>query len=74
MALKQQHTSKKMIFGEHRDLDKIVTSPPPAAQKRINFNMDESKHIRLKTACARCNVSISDVMNQLADRWLEENE
>ncbi|BDH47333.1 hypothetical protein TUM12370_33770 [Salmonella enterica subsp. enterica serovar Choleraesuis] len=75
MALKQQHTAKKMTFGDHRDLNKVVASTAPAAaQKRVNFNMDEEKHMRFKAACARRGVSISDVMNGLADRWLAENE
>lgn len=74
MALKQQHTAKKMTFGEHRDLGKVVSTTAPAAQKRVNFNMDEEKHMRLKATCARRGLSISDVMNELTDRWLAKNE
>ncbi|MCU6244014.1 plasmid partition protein ParG [Enterobacter asburiae] len=79
MALNKQNTGtstthKVMTFGENRDLDKVMTSTPPVSQKRINFNMPEDKHQRLKAACARKGISISDVMNELADAWLHENE
>lgn len=78
MALTKQNSgtgSKKvMTFGENRDLDKVISTAPAAIQKRINFNMPEDKHLRLKAACARKGVSISDVMNELADTWLAENE
>ncbi|EOX8956969.1 plasmid partition protein ParG [Enterobacter hormaechei] len=67
-------TNKVMTFGENRDLDKVIASAPAAVQKRINFNMPEDKHQRLKAACARKGISISDVMNELADSWLNENE
>ena len=62
-----------MTFGENRDLDKIIATAPAAIQKRINFNMPEDKHQRLKAACARKGVSISDVMNELTDALLNEN-
>lgn len=78
MALHKQSsrnsTSKVMTFGENRDLDKVISTPPTAIQKRINFNMPEDKHQRLKAACARKGISISDVMNELADAWLKVNE
>ena len=79
MALNKQNTGtstphKVMTFGENRDLDKVITSAPPVSQKRINFNMPEDKHQRLKAACARKGISISDVMNELADAWLNDNE
>lgn len=78
MSLSKQNTGsaphKIMTFGENRDLDKVITTPPPALQKRINFNMPEDKHQRLKAACARKGISISDVMNELADSWLRDNE
>ncbi|WP_437749948.1 plasmid partition protein ParG (plasmid) [Enterobacter mori] len=79
MSLKKQlsgttATNKVMIFGENRDLDKVIATAPAAVQKRINFNMPEDKHQRLKAACARKGISISDVMNELADSWLNENE
>jgi hypothetical protein len=78
MALNKQNsgsaTNKVMTFGENRDLEKVITTTPPVSQKRINFNMPEDKHQRLKAACARKGISISDVMNELADAWLEDNE
>lgn len=69
-----KETPKMMTFGENRDLDKVITAAPAIAQKRINFNIPEDKHQRLKAACARKGISISDVMNELADSWLNENE
>jgi hypothetical protein len=78
MALNKQNsgssTHKVMTFGENRDLDKVISTAPAAIQKRINFNMPEDKHQRLKAACARKGVSISDVMNELTDAWLKDNE
>jgi hypothetical protein len=79
MALSKQNSGaaashKVMTFGENRDLEKIMATAPAAIQKRINFNMPEDKHQRLKAACARKGISISDVMNELADAWLNENE
>lgn len=79
MSLKKQNsgtaaTNKVMTFGENRDLDKVIATAPAAVQKRINFNMPEDKHQRLKAACARKGVSISDVMNELVDSWLSANE
>lgn len=65
---------KVMTFGENRDLDKVITSTQTVTQKRINFNITEEKHQRLKAACARKGISISDVMNKLAESWLNENE
>ncbi|EKT1335116.1 DNA partition complex ParG [Salmonella enterica subsp. enterica] len=77
MALSKQSsansvTNKVMTFGENRDLDKVISNAPPV--KRINFNMPENKHQRLKAACAKKGLSISDVMNELADNWLKDNE
>lgn len=66
--------NKMMTFGENRDLTKVISSSPAAVLKRINFNMPEDKHQRLKAACARKGISISDMMNELADAWLAENE
>ncbi|MDK1192427.1 plasmid partition protein ParG [Cronobacter dublinensis] len=63
-----------MTFGENRDLDKVISAQPSGIQKRVNFNMAEEKHQRLKAACARKGVSISDVMNDLVDSWLKDNE
>lgn len=79
MSLKKQNsgaaaTHKVMTLGENRDLDKVIATATAAVQKRINFNMPEDKHQRLKAACARKGISISDVMNELADSWLSENE
>lgn len=79
MALSKQNSGtaashKVMTFGENRDLEKVMATAPAAIQKRINFNMSEDKHQRLKAACARRGISISDVMNELADTWLSENE
>ncbi|ROH76233.1 DNA partition complex ParG [Lonsdalea populi] len=79
MALNKQNSrnaapNKVMIFGENRDLNKVITTAPHVIQKRINFNMPEDKHQRLKAACARKGISISDVMNELADTWLKDNE
>ncbi|MCT4708934.1 DNA partition complex ParG [Enterobacteriaceae bacterium H11S18] len=66
--------NKVMTFGENRDLSKVMATAPTVIQKRINFNMSEDKHQRLKAACARKGISISDVMNELADAWLNSNE
>lgn len=79
MSLNKQNTGtaathKVMTFGENRDLNKVISTTPPVSQKRINFNMPEDKHQRLKAACARKGISISDVMNELADAWLKSNE
>lgn len=79
MSLEKQNsgassTNKIMTFGQNRDLDKVISTSPTVIQKRINFNMPEDKHQRLKAACARKGISISDVMNELADSWLSENE
>lgn len=65
---------KVMTFGENRDLNKVISTAPVAVQKRVNFNMPEDKHQRLKAACARKGASISDVMNDLVDTWLKDNE
>ena len=79
MALSKQNSRtaashKVMTFGENRDLERVIATAPAVIQKRINFNMPEDKHQRLKAACARKGISISDVMNELADAWLNENE
>lgn len=66
--------AKVMTFGENRDLDKVIATAPAAVQKRVNFNIPEDKHQRLKAACARKGESISDVMNDLVDTWLKNNE
>lgn len=70
----QPPPAKVMTFGENRDLNKVISTAPAAAQKRVNFNMPEDKHQRLKAACARKGASISDVMNDLVDAWLKDNE
>ncbi|MBW5840004.1 plasmid partition protein ParG [Yersinia enterocolitica] len=76
MALEKAHSgSKKMTFGEHRDLKSIVSAPVPSGKiKRVNVNFDEEKHTRFKAACAKNGTSITDVVNQLVDEWLKENE
>lgn len=75
MALQKQHSSKTMSFGEHRDLEKVVTAAvDPGKQKRVNVNFDEDKHLRFKAACVRQGTSISDVIKELVDDWLKENE
>ena len=66
--------AKVMTFGENRDLDKVIATAPAAVQKRVNFNIPEDKHQRLKAACARKGESISDVMNDLVETWLKNNE
>ncbi|ELY5771296.1 DNA partition complex ParG [Cronobacter sakazakii] len=71
---KQTASPRVMTFGENRDLDKVISAQPSAIQKRVNFNMAEEKHQRLKAACARQGASISDVMNDLVDSWLKDNE
>lgn len=70
----QPAPAKVMTFGENRDLNKIISTAPAAVHKRVNFNMPEDKHQRLKAACARKGASISDVMNDLVDAWLKDNE
>lgn len=74
--LKQAHSTKKMTFGENRDLDRVVNAPVPATGKikRVNVNFDEEKHMRLKAACAKNGTSITDVINRLVDDWLREHE
>ncbi|WP_313715272.1 plasmid partition protein ParG [Atlantibacter hermannii] len=76
MALEKTHSgSKKMTFGEHRDLESVVSNPVPSGRiKRVNVNFDEDKHTRFKAACVRNGTSITDVVNQLVDGWLKENE
>lgn len=71
---RNQAAPKVMTFGENRDLGKVISAPPSGIQKRVNFNMAEDKHQRLKAACARKGASISDVMNDLVDSWLKGNE
>lgn len=71
---KQTASPRVMTFGENRDLDKVISAQPSGIQKRVNFNMAEEKHQRLKAACARQGASISDVMNALVDSWLKDNE
>ncbi|MBL0881508.1 plasmid partition protein ParG [Serratia ureilytica] len=75
MALQKQQSGTKMSFGEHRDLEKVVTAVVPSGkQKRVNVNFDEDKHIRFKAACAKRGLSISDVIKELVDDWLKNNE
>lgn len=77
MALEKTHTSsKKMTFGEHRDLESVVSSPAPLVGKikRVNVNFEEDKHARFKAACAKKGTSITDVINKLVDSWLREND
>lgn len=78
MSLVKQNRSqpapKVMTFGENRDLGKVISAPTSGIQKRVNFNMSENKHQRLKAACARKGASISDVMNDLVNTWLKDNE
>ncbi|KLF28682.1 DNA partition complex ParG [Klebsiella aerogenes] len=63
-----------MTFGENRALGKVISTTQSIVTKRINFNMPEDKHQRLKAACARKGLSISDVMNELANSWMSENK
>ncbi|WP_105639014.1 plasmid partition protein ParG [Cronobacter dublinensis] len=70
----QTASPRVMTFGENRDLDKVISAQPSGIQKRVNFNMAEEKHQRLKAACARQGASISDVMNDLVDSWLKDNK
>lgn len=76
MALEKAHDSnKKMTFGEHRDIDKLVSNPIQSAKtKRVNVNFEEDKHKRLKAACVKNETTITDVINQLVDNWLRDNE
>ncbi|MGO4746731.1 plasmid partition protein ParG [Serratia quinivorans] len=75
MALQKQHTSKTMSFGEHRDLEKVVTATTPAVKtKRVNVDIAVDKHLRFKAACVKQGTSISDVIKELVDGWLKENE
>ncbi|HCA3435140.1 TPA: DNA partition complex ParG [Salmonella enterica subsp. enterica serovar Ball] len=79
MSLIKQNRNKAasprvMTFGENRDLSKVISTQPSGIKKRVNFNMAEEKHQRLKAACARKGASISDVMNDLVDVWLKGNE
>ncbi|MBC8950101.1 plasmid partition protein ParG [Xenorhabdus sp. TS4] len=76
MALEKAHSgNKKMTFGEHRDLEHVVSSPAPEEVKikRVNVNFDEEKHKRFKAACASNGMSITDVINKLVDDWLKNN-
>ncbi|ECU9164088.1 TPA: plasmid partition protein ParG [Salmonella enterica] len=76
MALEKAHSgSKKMTFGENRDLERVVIASVPSGKiKRVNVNFNEDKHTRFKAACVRNGASITDVINQLVDNWLKENE
>jgi len=71
MALEKAHSgSKKMTFGENRDLDRVVSAPALSGKvKRVNV-----KHTRFKAACVRNGTSITEVINQLVDGWLKESE
>lgn len=79
MALNKQNKrvstpNKLMSFGENSELKTVISTTSVPMQKRINFNTTEEKHQRLKAACARKGLSISDIMNKLTDSWLNENE
>ncbi|EBH2659618.1 DNA partition complex ParG [Salmonella enterica subsp. enterica serovar Uzaramo] len=76
MALEKAHSgSRKMTFGENRDLERVVIASVPSGKiKRVNVNFNEDKHTRFKAACVRNGTSITDVINQLVDNWLKENE
>ncbi|HEY3987476.1 plasmid partition protein ParG [Cedecea sp.] len=76
MALEKTHSgSKRMTFGEHRDLESVVSAPAPSGKiKRVNVNFNEEKHTRFKAACVKNCTSITDVINQLVDGWLIDNE
>jgi hypothetical protein len=76
MALEKAHDSnKKMTFGEHRDIDKLVSNPIQSTKtKRVNVNFEEDKHKRLKAACVKNETTITDVINKLVDNWLLDNE
>lgn len=75
MALEKAHSgSRKMTFGENRDLERVVIASVPSGKiKRVNVNFNEDKHTRFKAACVRNGTSITDVINQLVDNWLKEN-
>ncbi|EIU7559213.1 plasmid partition protein ParG [Providencia rettgeri] len=73
MALKKvESNTNKMKFGEHRDLDSILTKK--GKTKRINVDLDEDVQTRFKAACAKQNTTIKDVISQFVDDWLRENE
>lgn len=76
MALEKAHSSsRKMTFGENRDLERVVIASVHSGKiKRVNVNFNEDKHTRFKAACVRNGTSITDVINQLVDNWLKENE
>jgi len=74
MSLVKQTKTKTMTFGENRDTGKVLTATPPVNVKRLNFNIDEDKHTRFKAACTRQRTTISDVLSNFVDQWLEENE
>ena len=77
MVLEKAHNgSKKMTFGQHRDLEQIVnaSSPSEGKIKRVDVNFEEKKHTRFKAACVNNGTSITDVINKLVDNWLKENE
>lgn len=73
MALKKVETANsKMKFGEHRDLDNILTKK--GKTKRINVDLDEDIQVRFKAACAKKNTTIKDVVSSFVEDWLKENE
>lgn len=78
MALTPQNkiksNSKTMSFGENRDLEKVLATAPAGIVKRVNFNLDEDKHARFKAACTKNRTTISEVLSQFIDEWLEKNE
>lgn len=73
MALEKKHASKNMVFGEHRDLNQALNIKSSSThQKRINVNIDDALHRKLKVACGLQGVSISDVVKELIEKWLDE--
>nr|WP_267913618.1 plasmid partition protein ParG [Escherichia coli] len=73
---KSAYVSKKMTFGENRDLERVVTAPVSSGKKSnvLTLILMKKKHTRFKAACAGKGTSITDVVNQLVDNWLKENE
>lgn len=76
MSLDKQSTRKKMTFGSNTDLPKVLNQKDNTTDriKRVNVNFEESKHARLKSACANKGTSITEVINELVEQWLRENE
>lgn len=75
----QKAEPKKMPVGENRDTPAIlagINAPAkatPEKKTRVNVDFDKSYHLRMKKACLEKDISMTDMIKQQIDRWLNEN-